>query len=242
MTELQHSTSPAISFKPMLPACANSRPKLLDLYCGAGGAGWGYYLSGYDVTGVDNEEQPYLPKEIKFIKANALDILNDIDFCRQFDVIHASPVCKGYSTLKAITGKKYPNDIPIVREKLKVIGKPYIIENVPGAPLRNYVILCGSMFGLGVIRHRLFECCPEIYFPPAACNCHGGTASHRGISSHANGAKFICVAGNNYKAEEGRKAMGIDWMPMKYLSQAIPPAYTQWLGSQMMERLSLHCR
>jgi len=204
--------------------------KVLDLYCGEGGCSMGYHRAGYDVTGVDKYPMPNYP--FKFIQADALEVLNDLDFCRSFDLIHASPECQEYSVTKSLKTGTYGNDIEAVREKLLTIGKPYVIENVPGAPLKNYVILCGSMFGLRVIRHRLFECFPEIYFPPAACGCGDGkTNSHRGLST---GGKYITVAGNNYKADEGRSAMGIDWMPRKTLSKAIPPAYTEWIGRQML--------
>lgn len=216
------------------------RPKLLDLYCGAGGAGWGYHLAGFDVTGVDLYEQPKHRKEMKFIQADALAILDDTTFCRSFDVIHASPVCKRYSVTASLHNNDYPDDIPAVREKLERIGRPYVIENVPGAPLKNYVILCGSMFGLKVIRHRLFECNPQIFFPPMACNCTGKTNASRGYSSFEKGARYISVAGNNYKADDGREAMGIDWMTREYLSQAIPPAYTKWIGEQMMKIFLTH--
>jgi DNA (cytosine-5)-methyltransferase 1 len=238
-TIIQHETANGVYG---VLGAVHLRPKLLDLYCGAGGAGWGYYLSGFDVTGVDVYKQPKHRKEMKFIQANALEILDDIEYCRTFDVIHASPVCKKYSVTASLHNNEYPDDIPIVREKLKKIGKPYVIENVPGAPLINYVILCGTMFGLKVIRHRLFECEPAIYFPPMACSCDGKTNSHRAYSSFEKGARYITVAGNNYKADDGREAMGIDWMTREYLSQAIPPAYTKWIGEQMMTKLSLHCR
>jgi len=217
----------------------NNRPKLLDLYCGAGGAGWGYYLAGFDVVGVDIVKQPQHRNEMKFMLADALDILSDVEFCRSFDFIHASPVCKKYSITASLHNNEYPDEIPIIRERLQEIGKPYSIENVPGAPLNNYVVLCGSMFGLKVIRHRLFECSPQILLPPGSCDCKGPTNSHRGYSEFSKGAKFITVVGNNYKADDGREAMGIDWMVRKYLSQAIPPAYTKWVGEQMMRKLKL---
>lgn len=210
--------------------------KLLDLYCGGGGCSVGYERAGYAVTGVDIVRPRYYPERFKFIQADALQVLDDLDFCRSFDLIHASPVCKAYSVANHINGNKHPEDIPVVREKLKVTGIPYVIENVPGAPLKNYVELCGSMFGLRVIRHRLFECWPEIWFPPYTCNCIGITGSHRGISSFQNGAMNITVAGNNYRTQEGRQAMGINWIGnKKELSQAIPPAYTEWVGGKMKE-------
>ena len=204
--------------------------RLLDLYCGEGGCSVGYHRAGFTVVGVDKYPMKNYPFE--FIKADALQILDDVEFCRSFDVIHASPECQEYSVTKSLKTGQYGQDIETVRTKLKIIGKPYVIENVPGAPLQNYVLLCGSMFGLRVIRHRLFECWPEIYFPPFACGCgDGSTNSHRGLST---GGKYVTVAGNNYRADEGRAAMGIDWMPRKTLSKAIPPAYTEWIGRQML--------
>lgn len=211
--------------------------RLLDLYCGAGGAGWGYHLAGFDVTGIDIYHQPKHKKEMTFIQGDALAILDDLDYCRSFDVIHTSPVCKKYSITASLHKNKYPDDIPSLREKLIKVGVPYVIENVPGAPLVNPIILCGSMFGLQVIRHRLFECNPIIEEPAMPHDCKGPTNSHRGYSEFSKGAKFITVVGNNYKADDGRKAMGIDWMTRQYLSQAIPPKYTEWIGKKMIEKI-----
>lgn len=188
----------------------------------------GYSRAGFMPTGVDKFPMPNYP--FKFIQADALEILDDVEFCRQFDLIHASPQCERYSVTASLHDNEYPDDIPIVREKLKRIGRPYVMENVPGAPLQNYVVLCGSMFGLRVIRHRLFECWPEIYFPPYACSCMktrnrpgGKNGKGNPVSSFANGSRTICVVGHGYAADDGRAAMGIDWMPLRTLSKAIPP-------------------
>lgn len=209
--------------------------KLLDLFCCAGGAGHGYYLAGYDVTGVDISPQPNYPAHMKFIQADAIEVLDDIEFCRQFDLIHASPPCQRYCPATKIAGNAddHPDFVGIVREKLERIGKPYIIENVPNAPLKNYVLLCGTMFGLQVIRHRKFECSPSIYFPPFGCNHNGKCNTHRGFSSFARGSKYITVAGHNFKLNDAKIAMEIDWMGQDEIKEAIPPAYTRWLGDQM---------
>lgn len=124
--------------------------KVLDLYCGEGGCSMGYHRAGYDVTGVDKYPMKKYP--FKFIQADALEILDDLEFCRKFDLIHASPVCKRYSSITKTAGteKSHDDHIGIVREKLTKIGKPFVIENVPGAPLKDYVVLCGTMFGLDV--------------------------------------------------------------------------------------------
>jgi DNA (cytosine-5)-methyltransferase 1 len=209
--------------------------KLLDLFCCAGGAGHGYFLAGYEVTGVDISPQPNHPAHLNFIQADAIAVLDDVDFCRQFDLIHASPPCQRYCPATKIAGNAddHPDFVGIVREKLERIGKPYIIENVPNAPLKNYVMLCGTMFGLQVIRHRKFECFPALYFPPALCNHNGKCNTHRGFSSFARGSKFITVAGHNFKLCDAKIAMKIDWMSQDEIKEAIPPAYTKWLGEQM---------
>ena len=137
----------------VLPAGV-SRPKLLDLYCCGSGAGYGYEQAGYDVTGVDIEPQP--KHRGKFIQADAIEYLKA--HFHEYDVIHASPPCQAHSSLTALTSTKEHLDlIPATREALRKIGKPYIIENVPGAPLLDPLTLCGTEFGLGVARHRLFE-------------------------------------------------------------------------------------
>jgi DNA (cytosine-5)-methyltransferase 1 len=209
-----------------------SRPRLLDLFCCAGGAGMGYHRAGFEVVGIDIAKQPRYPFE--FHQADALEYL--AAHGHEFDAIHASPPCQEYSVTKSLPWVgDYPKLIDPVRDLLIRIGKPYVIENVPGAPLVSPVTLCGTMFGLKLIRHRLFETSPVIWFPPASCACKNvGTASHRGFSSFANGAQAITVAGNNYAIADGRQAMGIDWMSKSELSEAIPPAYTEYIGKQLL--------
>lgn len=215
-------------------------PRLLDLFSGAGGAAMGYHRAGFEVVGVDLAPQPHFPFE--FHQADALE------YCaahgHEFDMIHASPPCQWYSIAAAamrLTGKRYPDLVAATRYLLMTVGRPWIIENVPGAPLQNPLMLCGTMFGLQVIRHRLFETCPTIWFPPASCH-HRGLATgnvmrRRGVtrtpSLSDDGIEYVSVAGNNYIANEGRAAMGIDWMPKSALSQAIPPAYTEYIGTQL---------
>lgn len=131
--------------------------KLLDLYCGAGGAGMGYHRAGFQVTGVDVVAQPRYP--FRFIQADALEVLRDKEFLAQFDAVHASPPCQASSALTKGTnkGRAYPDLIPATRQLLKRLRVPWIIENVAGAQIRKDVTLCGEMFGLAVIRHRFFE-------------------------------------------------------------------------------------
>lgn len=216
--------------------------KLLDLFCGAGGAAMGYYRAGFDdITGVDINPMPRYP--FKFIQADALEYLREHG--SEYDVIHASPVCKGYSNLASLwQDREYPDDIPEVRRLLQETGKPYIIENVVGAPLKDYVMLCGSMFGLRVYRHRLFECNPQIIISPASCN-HWGKASgtkqpkdRPRVRQDFEHFDIMTVTGHNYILEHAKQAMGIDWMQQSEISQAIPPAYTEWIGKRIIEAIN----
>jgi DNA (cytosine-5)-methyltransferase 1 len=195
--------------------------RLLDLFCGIGGASVGYWRSGFDVTGVDIVSQPFYP--FTFIKANALSL--DYDFLMSFDVIHASPPCQAYCAVAAPArkrGKQYPDLFVPVRRMLIATGLPYIIENVPGSPARG-IGLCGSMFGLGVKRHRIFESNIPLHLPDVPCTC----------SAHIG--EYITVAGSSFGKEEGAAAMGIDWPVDKFqLKEAIPPAYTEFLGRQLL--------
>ncbi len=217
--------------------------KLLDLFCGAGGCSAGYTRAGFEVVGVDINPQPRYPFE--FVQADAFEFL--ADHWREFDVISASPRCQPYSPTAALCSRKfdYMDEIVKVRKALDWTGKPYVIENVPGAPLINPLMLCGSMFGLRVRRHRHFECEPVIWWPPASCN-HWGVASACGrgkpkgnpagyVAGTLENFDFITVAGADYIAADGRRAMGIDWMTKKELSQAIPPTYTEFIGERIKE-------
>jgi DNA (cytosine-5)-methyltransferase 1 len=203
---------------------------VLDLYCGAGGASRGYADAGFEVVGVDIRPQPRYPFE--FHQADAIEFL--LRYGRDFDLIHASPPCQAHTCLRPLVesrlGKKeYPDLIAATRQALKQVGRPYVIENVPGAPLVNPVLLCGTMFGLRVYRHRLFEASFPVVAPPHTPH-KGRTGSHRGVSSFARGATYICVAGHNFRLADAREAMGIDWMSAREIAQAIPPAYTTFIG------------
>jgi DNA (cytosine-5)-methyltransferase 1 len=203
------------------------KPKALDLFCCAGGASVGLARAGFDVTGVDNRPQPSYP--FTFINDDALTVSID-----GYDFIWASPPCQEFSKTRKITGKSYPNLIPAIRARLQAAFVPYVIENVPGAPLLDPVMLCGTMFGLKVIRHRHFEA--NFTLPQLTCGRHGGTNSHRGYST---GAEFVTVAGHNYRRVEGEIAMGIDWMRTRdELSQAIPPDYAEFIGKHALAFIS----
>lgn len=192
-----------------------SRPRLLDLFCKAGGAGAGYALAGFEVVGVDIEPQPHYP--FTFIQADALTFPLD-----GYEVAHASVPCQAYSCTRSLWKKDYPNLIPTMRERFASFRGIWMIENVVGAPLPGALQLCGSMFGLRVKRHRLFES-NLLLFAPGVCR-------HRGT---VRDGSYVTVAGHDFHAEEGRQAMGIDWMTRDELAQAIPPAYTEWLGKQV---------
>jgi len=200
--------------------------KVLDLYCKQGGAGMGYFQAGCQVVGVDIEPQPKYPFE--FIQADALEYLKE--FGERFDLIHASPVCKRFSTITRTAGtqESHPDQIAELRKILVQVGKPYVIENVVGAPLKNALMLCGTMFGLNVIRHRLFETSPTIWFPPFSCNHSKRVVKH---GRKPNRAKhYAAVTGHFSDVAFAGDSMGIDWMNQDGLSQAIPPAYTRFIA------------
>ena len=201
--------------------------KALDLFCKAGGTSMGLHRAGFDVTGVDIEPQPRYPFE--FVQGDALEYVAQNG--HKYDLIVAGPPCQLYSITASLSKGGYPDLVGPTREALQAIGKPYIIENVPGAPLLNPLKLCGTMFPeLRVIRHRLFECEPAIWFPPGMCY-HWSKINENG---------FCTLFGEGASKEKGgnkvawQKASGIDWMTVLELSQAIPPAYTEWLGREMM--------
>lgn len=215
-----------------------TRPRLLDLFCGAGGAAMGYHRAGFDVTGIDLYPQPHFP--FPFIQADALAAPVDLS---AFDAIHASPPCQAYSDLRRLSpDTTYPDLVEPVRALLEKWGGVYIIENVEGAPLRDPVRLCGSSMGLPLLRrHRLFETNVAMLVPP----CSHGVAVKRfpalnGADRKRGGRSGIVgVYGNggDKRADLWPEAMGIDWMPRRSLTQAIPPAYTELLGGQLLDAL-----
>lgn len=210
------------------------KPLLLDCFSGAGGAGYGYKLAGFHVTGIDIEPQPRYAGD-KFIQADALEFI--ARHGHEFDVIHTSPPCQGYSQMNHLIKGEYPMLIGEVRDVLRSTGKPFVIENVIGAPLENPIMLCGTMFGLRVIRHRIFETSPPIWFAPFTCQ-HWLKCQKQGRKPDPD-RHFITVTGNFSGQDYARRAMGIDWMSRAELSQAIPPAYTKWLGERLMDLLTV---
>lgn len=216
------------------------RPKALDLFCGAGGVSMGLHRAGFDVVGVDIEPMPEYPRGpgFTFVQADALTFLLD-----GFDLIWASPKCQRWSQATRQSGKPeaYPDQIAPIRDRLIASGVPFVIENVLGAPLHDPIMLCGAMFGLGVVRHRLFECSWQIKRP-----------THPKHNGSLVTGEYVTVAGNGgvpawtlaererlglprhipgeMSLKRWREAMGIDWMSRKTLVQAIPPAYAEWIA------------
>lgn len=205
--------------------------KLLDLFCGAGGAAVGYERAGFDqIVGVDMVEQPRYP--FAFVHGDALEYARR--YGRDFDLIHASPPCQAYSiTRHQHKARSHPALVPAVRDVLEKLAVPYVIENVVGAPLIRPVVLCGTMFGLQVFRHRLFETVPWMLGPPHVKHSMYGKVVRQGDPPKGP-RSYMTVTGNFCSLEVGGRAMGIDWMIKRELAQAIPPAYTEYIGTRML--------
>ena len=207
--------------------------RLLDLFCGAGGASMGYHRAGFEVVGVDHRPQPNYPFE--FHQADAMTYPLD-----GFDVIHASPPCQQFSRAKHLRDAQGgtasgPDLVDATRGRLVDSGKVYVIENVPGAPLHDPLTLCGSSFDLRVRRHRLFESNVAL-----ADLEHHHREQGRPVGVYHKMNDDIPHGGRTARTlEDGQDAMRIDWMNWKELTQSIPPAYTAWIGSQLLQHESL---
>lgn len=204
-------------------------PLLLDLFCGAGGAAMGYHRAGFDVIGVDVKPQPRYP--FTFIQADAMTYPLD-----GFDAIHASPPCQDHSVMSGQQGKHGTGwMLAATRERLLASACPWVIENVPGALMRADFMLCGQMFGLRTVRHRRFEVDPRlpvILSVPVHPRHAAKSVTRQRIASLAAGLN-ITVTGN-VGSTVGPLAMGIDWMHGDELSQAIPPAFTEYIGRELL--------
>jgi DNA (cytosine-5)-methyltransferase 1 len=214
-----------------------SKPRLLDLFCGGGGAGMGYHRAGFDVVGVDINPQGNYPFE--FIQADCLGL--DPAFLRSFDAIHASPPCQAYTRKAADWGRKrnhwieHPDLVEPTRTMLAASGRPFVIENVPGAPIRPDIVLCGTMFGLRIVKHRCFELSFPAAFLLPPCD-------HSDV--------YNPWQGKGRSADKLRAAQGIDWLPISGgasrkngytgdLFNAIPPAYTEFIGQLLLASLQM---
>jgi DNA (cytosine-5)-methyltransferase 1 len=202
-----------------------TRPRLLDLFCGAGGASTGYHRAGFDVTGVDLNPQPNYPHT--FVQADAIHYA--AEHWQDFDAIHASPPCQHFSAMsnsRPGLSAEYPDLVAATRGLLQLTGLPWVIENVVGSPLTSAsdlfgahgTFLCGHMFGLPLYRHRLFE-------------------TSFGIAAPAHPRHQIPASKAGHWEPGAREAIGIDWMTRHDLAESIPPAYTEFIGTQLLDAL-----
>ena len=220
------------------------KPRLLDLFCGAGGAAMGYYRAGFEVVGVDIKTQPHYP--FQFCKIDALELMdallsgmgftgyrkvNDTEseysvyHLKDFDAYHASPPCQLFTAMQRICKNHsvHRDFIKPIRERLNQTNKPFVIENVVGAPIRVDLLLCGSMFGLNIIRHRIFESNAGLPFMTLTCHHDNVYDPWHGIGGVGQREKLI-------------NAMHVDWeMTRPEIREAIPPAYTEYIGKFLMQ-------
>lgn len=226
-----------------------SRPRLLDLFSGAGGCARGYDAAGFDVFGVDINTARLKHYPYPHARADALEYATEHG--HEFDVIHASPPCQLYSISHNAHTKQHPDLLAPTRDLLRSIGVPYVIENVPGAPMPDAMILCGTMFELTATdidgapiylrRHRLFESDVFLY-PPNVCRCLSfsargwRTGGVYGNGSDSPEAAHARQGGYTPPVEVQRALMKLE-LPRDHLNQAIPPAYTEYIGAQLLEHL-----
>jgi DNA (cytosine-5)-methyltransferase 1 len=222
------------------------KPRLLDLFCGAGGAAVGYHRAGFDVVGVDNRPQPHYPFEFVQAEALAAETWIEIDY---FDAIHASPPCQAFTRYRNRPGHvgEAQDLVAPTRALLKESGLPYIIENVEGAPLHDPTLLCGSMFGLPLRRHRLFETNWALMAPKCQHGWQLGLRLYPQATNRKNARNTVEIGTWRIPENVQKDAMEIDWMRMRTadgknrfrseLSQAIPPAYTELIGHQLLQHI-----
>ena len=235
------------------------KPKLLDLFCGAGGASMGYYRAGFKVYGIDNKSQPHYP--FPFLRLDALEAMEKLlrgeylTFCnatintlgfKDFSVYHASPPCQAWLDCNRCGKKdtKHPRLIEPTREILQRVGLPFVIENIHRSPLNANLMLCGTMFGLRVIRHRYFECSFRPPLSPFHCYHWGSVARGDFIGVYGRGGKGPRTPSGRIPSPLNPQvtpavAMDIDWMILRELQQAIPPAYTEYIGKYLMLELKV---
>jgi DNA (cytosine-5)-methyltransferase 1 len=193
-----------------------SRPRLLDLFCGAGGAAVGYHRAGFDVVGVDIAPQRNFP--FLFVQGDALEFL--AEHGHGFDAVHASPPCQHYSGMSNCRpglAAEYPDLIGPTRDALIATGKPWVIENVPGSPLRKDLVLCGCMVGL------------DLWQPDHPRHTRPGSRA-----GHWKPGQIISISGHCAPIAEARRAMGIDWMNRHELAESIPPAFAEYVGVALL--------
>lgn len=242
-----------------------SRPlRLLDLFCGAGGAAMGYHRAGFEVVGVDVRAQPNYPFEFHRLDAMWAGTLWKSDGVwpgvHTFDAIHASPPCQAYTAMKVMANARqdHPDLVEPCREMLKRSGLPWVMENVPGAPMEDVrppdlfgggggITLCGSMFDLNngefeLRRHRLFECSTPLSQPQCrhrlpVIGFYGDHARTRQRTVNGHRDRGGDITGLDRKMPLVRDLLGIDWMRWEEAVLAIPPAFTEFIGCQLVESL-----
>ncbi len=211
--------------------------RLLDLFCGAGGAAMGYSQAGFtEIVGVDIVPQPNYP--FTFIQGDALAPPVGLG---GVDLIHASPPCQRDSVANNVHQKAHPDLLPPTRNLLESVGTPWVIENVPGAPMGHWALVCGRALGLNIKRHRWFESnqllwstsCPKGH-PGDWLLVFGHSVMERGHVVRQTPAGNNTTHRKHTTTDRGREAMEIDWMNRDELSEAIPPAYTKFIGEQFL--------
>ncbi|WTW93666.1 SAM-dependent methyltransferase [Streptomycetaceae bacterium NBC_01309] len=221
-----------------------NRPRLLDLFCCGGGAGHGYQLAGWHVTGVDIQPQPRYCGD-RFVQADALEYL--AAHWHEYDAFHGSPPCQKYTPLNAYNQLDYPDLVAPTRDLLRATGRPWVIENVPQAPLIDPAILCGSMFDLPVYRHRGFE--SNVPLDPPPHPAHLALCARNGYLPTAE-RPFMSIHGGRHSIawqHAACDAMGTPWLKVpaggdreaaiREVCEAIPPKFTRWIGTRLLAAL-----
>lgn len=214
-------------------------PRLLDLFCCQGGASAGYAEVGFEVVGIDIDPQPRYP--YAFEQADAIAVLDELVqnggelvLYGRFDAVHASPPCQAHSNAQKIRGREHPELIEPVRELLIASGLPYVIENVPGAPLLDPVELCGAMFGLRTYRHRLFESNVQLAAPTHPKHVHPTIKMGRPVRE----GDWYHAVGNFSNVDYIRRDLRSPWMNRDGLRESIPPIYAEHVGRQLMQAVA----
>lgn len=230
---------------PRLPSRGEGKPRLLDLFCGAGGATRGYQRAGFYVIGIDVVDQPNYAGD-EFVQADAISVLKCLsgrgfDFApgitgREFVAVHASPPCPRYSTITR-DKSRHPDLYGATRDLLDDIGLPWVIENVIGAPYGSGIVLCGSMFGMEVRRHRNFETSWLMMQPDHPCRFETRPYTITGHGDGPNGHESRHHRGP--AKADGPRLMGCDWMTWEECVLAVPPSYTEWIGTRLLEQIAV---
>lgn len=221
-----------------------TRPRLLDLFCCGGGAGRGYQLAGFHVTGVDIHPQPRYRGD-RFVQGDALAYL--AEHWREYDAIHASPPCQKYTPLNAYNQLDYPDLVAPTRELLHATDRPWVMENVPQAPLIDPIVLCGPMFGLRVYRHRGFE--SNLTLTPPPHPAHTALCARNGYLPTPE-RPFMSIHGGRHSIawqHAACDALEVPWLKVpaggdaktaiREVSEAIPPSYSRWIGTRLLAAL-----